>query len=179
MKTALYYLLREMSREERSARAADIAASYRAAVVEPLVTRLVAAGRHEGVRTLAISGGVAANSLLRRRLEREGVEAGFHVVIPAVRLCTDNAAMIAAAALSLPALAFPDYLELEASASLPLPALREPSAEAPRGEEPRQRPRPESTRAGFRALCAQVTGATRLAGGYTAPSSVSACWPRN
>jgi len=57
---------------------------------------------------------------LRRRLESEGAGRGFHVVTPALRFCTDNAAMIGAAALAGPLLSFPDYLELEASASLSL-----------------------------------------------------------
>lgn len=123
VKTALFYVLREMTAEERRSRAADVAASYRSAVVEPLVTKLLAAARRVGVVTVSLAGGVAANSLLRRRLEVEGAAAGFGVIIPPPRFCTDNAAMIAAAALRAgPIVAFPDYLALEASASLALGA---------------------------------------------------------
>lgn len=123
VKTALFYTLRDMTTDERRERAADVAASYRAAVVQPLVTRLLAAARREGVATVSLAGGVAANSLLRRRLQAEGTAAGFAVVIPPLRLCTDNAAMIAAAALRAgPVLPFPEYLTLEASASLALDA---------------------------------------------------------
>jgi len=118
VKTSLFYLLRSWTAEERAARAADVAASYRRAVVEALVSKLLAAAEAEGVAAVAIAGGVAANSLLRRRVEREAGERGLHVVVPPLRFCTDNAAMIGAAALTGPVLAYPDYLGLEASASL-------------------------------------------------------------
>ena len=78
------------------------------------------AARHEAVRSLAVAGGVAANSLLRRRLVEEGEAAGLHVVVPAFKYCTDNAAMIGAAALAGPRLEYPDYLAVDASASLAL-----------------------------------------------------------
>jgi N6-L-threonylcarbamoyladenine synthase len=120
VKTALYYLLRGMTAEERQARAADVAASYRQAIVEALVTKSIKAARHEGARCVAIAGGVAANSLLRRRLVAEGEAAGLHVVVPAFKYCTDNAAMIGAAALAGPRLEYPDYLTVDASASLAL-----------------------------------------------------------
>ena len=123
LKTALYYLLRDMSENERRARAADVGAAYRAAAVEALVWKLFAAARQEHVATIAVAGGVAANSLLRRRLQAEGTAAGFRVVIPSLEFCTDNAAMIGAAALAGPILPFPEYLTLEASASLALDQL--------------------------------------------------------
>jgi N6-L-threonylcarbamoyladenine synthase len=89
-------------------------------VVQALLGKLLAAARTEGTRTLAIAGGVAANSLLRRRLAEEGSAAGYHVVVPAFAYCTDNAAMIAAAAWTRPSLPYPLYLTLDASASLRL-----------------------------------------------------------
>ncbi len=120
VKTALFYLLRDMTAEERAARAADVAASYREAIVEALVSKSVKAAKAEGARTLGVAGGVAANSLLRRRLREKGEAAGLHVVVPPFAYCTDNAAMIGAAALHGPSLAYPDYLDVDASASLPL-----------------------------------------------------------
>lgn len=120
VKTAVFYLLREMTPDERRARAADVAAAYRAAVVEALVSKLLAAAERESVRTISIGGGVAANSLLRRRVLEEGNTAGYHVVIPPLRYCTDNAAMIGAAGFAARALPYPEYLDLEASASLSL-----------------------------------------------------------
>jgi N6-L-threonylcarbamoyladenine synthase len=120
VKTALYYLLRDMPQPERIRRAADVAASYRAALVEALVSKAVRAARQEGAKTLGVAGGVAANSLLRRSLRERGEAVGLHVVIPPFAYCTDNAAMIGAAALAGPSLSYPDYLDVDASASLPL-----------------------------------------------------------
>jgi N6-L-threonylcarbamoyladenine synthase len=131
VKTALYYVLRDMTPAQRVERAADVAASYRAAVVDALVRRLLQAARAEGVKTAAVAGGVAANSLLRRRLVKEGAEAELHMVVPPLLFCTDNAAMIGAAALSGPLLPYPEYLGLDASASLPLGPYREAVDEAP------------------------------------------------
>ena len=120
VKTSLYYLLRDMSPEERVARAADVAASYRQAIVEALVSKAVQAAEEQGVKTLAVTGGVAANSLLRERLVEAGERAGFYVVVPPLSYCTDNAAMIGAAALAGPRLEYPRYLGIDASASLSL-----------------------------------------------------------
>jgi len=76
----------------------DFAASFRRAVVDMLVEKAVSAAVDSGVGKLAVSGGVAANQLLRRELERCGKAAGLKVYMPPVRLCTDNAAMIGSAA---------------------------------------------------------------------------------
>ena len=76
----------------------DLVASFQHAVVEDLVGRALAAAEEYGVRTLFVTGGVAANSELRRRFEEEGPRRGFTVYFPSLRLSTDNAAMIAAAA---------------------------------------------------------------------------------
>lgn len=120
VKTSLFYLLRDMSAQERNERAADVAASYRQAVVEALVSKLMRAAEREGVAAVAIGGGVAANSLLRWRTAVEAEKAGLHAVIPPYELCTDNAAMIASAARYAPCLPFPNYLEVEATSSLRL-----------------------------------------------------------
>jgi N6-L-threonylcarbamoyladenine synthase len=120
VKTALYYLLREMSASDRQARAADVAASYREAIVTALATKALKAAEQEGAETLAVAGGVAANLLLRRRLVEAGKAAGLHVVVPPFAYCTDNAAMVGAAALGGPVLPYPEYLGLDATASLPL-----------------------------------------------------------
>ena len=76
----------------------DFAASFRRVVVDTLVEKAVAAAVDSGVGKLALSGGVAANSLLRSEIERCGKKAGLKVYMPPKKLCTDNAAMIGSAA---------------------------------------------------------------------------------
>jgi N6-L-threonylcarbamoyladenine synthase len=113
LKTALLYTLRDLPEGEFAARAADLAASYQAAIVENLVMRTERALQRTGLERLAVGGGVAANGELRRRLR----ELDVSVHIPARSLCTDNAAMIASAARFGKRLAYPSYLGLDAYAS--------------------------------------------------------------
>jgi len=79
------------------AQVADVAASFQAAIVKMLVRRTLRAALHFGIKRLVVTGGVAANGPLRAALAAEAGEHGLHVHIPPPRLCTDNAAMIAAA----------------------------------------------------------------------------------
>jgi tRNA N6-adenosine threonylcarbamoyltransferase len=79
-----------------SAETLDLIASFQRAVVDDLVTRTLAAAA-ERVRTVLVSGGVAANSELRRTFETEAARRGLDVFFPSRALSTDNAAMIAAA----------------------------------------------------------------------------------
>lgn len=79
------------------AEVADVAASFQATAVKMLVRRTVRAALRRGVRSLVLTGGVAANTLLRTALQAECDERGWQLAIPARTLCTDNAAMIAAA----------------------------------------------------------------------------------
>jgi N6-L-threonylcarbamoyladenine synthase len=113
LKTALLYALRDLSEAEASARAADLAASYQAAIIDSLLARVQRGLERTGLQGLAVGGGVAANGELRRRLR--GLDVSLHV--PARRLCTDNAAMIASAARFGERLAYPDYLALDAYAT--------------------------------------------------------------
>ena len=113
VKTALLYRLRELSPDDARARAADLAASYQAAVVDSLVVRVERALELTGLDRLAVGGGVAANGELRRRLRSLG--SGVH--IPGRALCTDNAAMIASAARYGEQLPYPRYLGLDAYAT--------------------------------------------------------------
>jgi N6-L-threonylcarbamoyladenine synthase len=113
VKTALLYRLRELSASEVQARAADLAASYQAAIVDSLILRAEQALERTGLERLAVGGGVAANGELRRRLRALG--ATLHV--PARVLCTDNAAMIASAARFAEVLPYPRYLALDAYAT--------------------------------------------------------------
>ncbi|MHB8490700.1 MAG: tRNA (adenosine(37)-N6)-threonylcarbamoyltransferase complex transferase subunit TsaD [Solirubrobacteraceae bacterium] len=126
VKTALWQTLRSLSEHERAERRADLAASYQAAIVEGLIMRLEQALECSELGRIAIGGGVAANGELRRRVGALGVPAH----IPARVLCTDNAAMIAAAAIHGSPLPYPAYLELDAYASGEAPAGADGTATA-------------------------------------------------
>ena len=75
----------------------DIAASFQAAVVDVLVRKMEWAADKTGIRRITLSGGVAANSALRYRMGEMAIEKGIQLFLPSRALCTDNAAMIAAA----------------------------------------------------------------------------------
>jgi N6-L-threonylcarbamoyladenine synthase len=117
LKTSLLYRVRDLGLEAGGAAATDpplpdLAASYQRAIVDALVARTEKALRQTGLERLAIGGGVAANSELRRAVEGLGVP----VWVPPMELCTDNAAMIAGAARFTRPLPYPDYLSLDAAA---------------------------------------------------------------
>jgi N6-L-threonylcarbamoyladenine synthase len=80
-----------------TAQVADVAASFQATAVRMLVRRTVRAAQDLGVKRVVVTGGVAANGPLRAGLAAEAGEHGLTLHIPPPRLCTDNAAMIAAA----------------------------------------------------------------------------------
>jgi len=76
----------------------DLIASFQRAVVDDLVSKTLTAAVDYGVATLLVTGGVAANSELRKTFEARAAEEGIPVLFPSRKLSTDNAAMIAAAA---------------------------------------------------------------------------------
>jgi N6-L-threonylcarbamoyladenine synthase len=94
-----------------------LAAGYEAAVVEALSRKLLRAVDLHDAPAVVVAGGVAANTLLRRTIEERCARIGTGVVVPPPDLCTDNAAMIGAAAASAPAVPFPEYLSLNARSS--------------------------------------------------------------
>jgi N6-L-threonylcarbamoyladenine synthase len=77
---------------------ADVCASFQEAVVDVLVQKAGRAATAVGAKGLCLGGGVAANSLLRERFLDTCTEAGVHAFLPSRAMCTDNAAMVAAAA---------------------------------------------------------------------------------
>jgi N6-L-threonylcarbamoyladenine synthase len=113
LKTALLYRLRELGDDEVRRRASDLAASYQAAIVDSLMLRAERALERTNISRLAVGGGVAANGELRRRLGL--LDATVHM--PPRELCTDNAAMIASAAIDGRQLSYPGYLGLDAYAT--------------------------------------------------------------
>ncbi len=72
----------------------DLAASFQKTVSEILVSRTIAAAEQFGYKTVALAGGVSANSAVRNLLEKECKKKGFKLYMPALYLCGDNAAMI-------------------------------------------------------------------------------------
>jgi N6-L-threonylcarbamoyladenine synthase len=108
LKTALLYKVRDLG-DEAESRQADLAASYQQAIVRALVEQTARAAEQEGLETIAVVGGVAANSELRAALP----SARF----APLALCTDNAAMIASAGRYGRSLPYPRYLDLDAYAS--------------------------------------------------------------
>jgi len=94
MKSALARHVEKEGRPEGQA-LADLCAAFQEAVVAALVSKTVAAARQEGVRTVVLGGGVAANRGLRAGMARRCEAAGLRLVVPPFASCTDNAAMIA------------------------------------------------------------------------------------
>ena len=76
---------------------ARIAAGFQEAVVDVLVEKTVELARRESIGTVVITGGVAANSRLREAMAQRALSSGITALLPPKQLCTDNAAMIAAA----------------------------------------------------------------------------------
>ncbi|HEY2656249.1 MAG TPA: tRNA (adenosine(37)-N6)-threonylcarbamoyltransferase complex transferase subunit TsaD [Solirubrobacteraceae bacterium] len=113
LKTALLYRIRDLGDAEARRRRADLAASYQRAIVAALLVRVRRGLAQTGADRLAVGGGVAANGPLRDALGSLGVA----LDVPPLALCTDNAAMIAAAARYTPVREFPDYLALDVYAS--------------------------------------------------------------
>ena len=97
LKTAVLYHLRKMSEAEIQSARSDIAASFQAAVVDTLVQKTIDAARSIRVKQLIVAGGVAANKRLRASMREAAERNGMTLSVPEPGLCTDNAAMVAAA----------------------------------------------------------------------------------
>ncbi|MBU0501975.1 MAG: tRNA (adenosine(37)-N6)-threonylcarbamoyltransferase complex transferase subunit TsaD [bacterium] len=76
----------------------DLVASFQQAVVDVLVTKTIRAAKKYGCQSIALAGGVSANSQLRKEMEERGRGEGIGIIIPPIALCTDNAAMVGARA---------------------------------------------------------------------------------
>ena len=102
LKTAVLNLMRQLERDGTEARqpqtVVDIAAAFQMAVVDVLVGKTADAATEFAVKQVCICGGVSANGLLRRTAEQHFAEMGLPLRCPPLYLCTDNAAMIGAAA---------------------------------------------------------------------------------
>ncbi len=106
--------------------AADVAASFQEAVVDVLVTKAQRAAAEIGAKGIVLGGGVAANSRLRERILDACIADGLHGFLPSRSMCTDNAAMIAAAGWWRLRSDGPSPLTLGADPGLGLPLLSTP-----------------------------------------------------
>lgn len=98
LKSAVLNYMNSRTMKGEEVNRADIAASFQQTVVDMVVERAVNAARETGLGKLVLSGGVAANTAIRSALEEACGEAGVEFYYPSPVLCTDNAAMIGAAA---------------------------------------------------------------------------------
>lgn len=115
---------RHVQREQLAGRAievSDVAASFQDAVVDVLTAKTVEACRAEGVDTLVVGGGVAANGRLRELVEQRATAAGIEVRVPRPGLCTDNGAMVAALGAEVVRRGLPpSSLDLPVDSSMPV-----------------------------------------------------------
>ncbi len=122
LKTSVRYFLE--SEAGKPARKEDVAASFQAAVVDVLLARLNAAFAQRDYASVVLSGGVAANSALQAALRAWSERNSIEAFIPPPQYCTDNAAMIAAAAYYQRDAVLADPLTLTADPNLPFTLRR-------------------------------------------------------
>src|SRR5699024_3534350 len=98
LKSAVMNTLHNAKQKGEELVAKDVAASFQASVIDVLVEKTYKAAKEYNVRQVLLAGGVAANKGLRQTLsEKFQSSEGIELIIPPLSLCTDNAAMIAAA----------------------------------------------------------------------------------
>lgn len=97
LKTAVMNFLNQERQKGHEPRVQDVCASFQGAVMDVLVEKSMKLLKDRGHKTLVLSGGVAANSYLKERLEKACQAEGFKLYYPPNILCTDNGAMIASA----------------------------------------------------------------------------------
>ena len=98
VKSAVLNYLNKAKMKDVEINKADVAASFQKAIVDVLKTNLFLTCERNGIKKIAVAGGVASNSCLRETLQREGNKRGIEILFPSPILCTDNAAMIGSAA---------------------------------------------------------------------------------
>jgi len=101
LKTATKRCVDELETTEAELPVADLAASVQEAIVDVLVAKTTRAATAERLDTIAVSGGVGANSRLRERFDQVARRSGLRVLFPSLELCTDNAAMVGGLGLRL------------------------------------------------------------------------------
>jgi len=117
LKTAVLYEVNELKKKSNSLPVEDLAASFQKTVVETLFDKTMQAAREYKAKEILVAGGVSANRALRNIFQSQ---TGFKVNIPAFSLCTDNAAMIAAAGYYRYALGHVSEMSMDVQPTWPL-----------------------------------------------------------
>jgi len=117
VKTAVLYEINDLKKKSDTLPVEDIAASFQKTVVETLFDKTMQAAREFGAKEILVAGGVSANRALRNIFQSQ---TEFKVNIPAFSLCTDNAAMIAAAGYYRYALGHVSGLDMDVQPTWPL-----------------------------------------------------------
>ena len=117
LKTSVLYEVRELKKKSNNLPIPDLAASFQQAVIDVLVKKTLNAAREFGAKEILVSGGVSANRPLRQAFKDQ---TEFPVHIPPLKLCTDNAAMIASAGYYRYALGYSSGLDIDVQPTWPL-----------------------------------------------------------
>lgn len=117
LKTAVLYAVNDLKKRNENVPVEDMAASFQETVVDILFKKTMQAARDFGAKEILVAGGVSANRALRDRFQSQ---TEFKVHIPAFSLCTDNAAMIAAAGYYRYALGHVSEMDMDVQPTWPL-----------------------------------------------------------
>ncbi len=123
LKTAVVHFVKahpSPARELPNELVCDIVSSFQEAVVDVLVRKTLQAAKDQGVKRVVLSGGVAANRVLRQRIEEEASEQKIQVYLPSPAFCTDNAAMVGVVGFEYLRKGIRSPLSLNAFSNLPL-----------------------------------------------------------
>ncbi len=99
LKTSVLQYLADKPADWIELHKSDLAASVQIAIIEPLVNKTIRCAKLNNIKQILIGGGVAANSLLRSMMTKKASLIGVEVIYPSIKLCMDNASMVAAAAI--------------------------------------------------------------------------------
>ena len=97
LKTAVINYLHKQKQNGEQIKVEDVACSFQHEAIDMLVEKTIRASKQYGIKTVALAGGVAANSYLRETMEQACKKEGISLTYPSLILCTDNAAMIGSA----------------------------------------------------------------------------------